>query len=810
VTGLWRNVRFGLLLLRKNLGFALVAILTLALGVGGNTAIFSAVYATLLAPAPYPHPEQLVVVWSKINGKRNGVSAGDALDWKRQSTAFEELSPSTGENFNISTSSEPENVIGLRVAPGWITKTFQIDLSLGRDFMPEEAELGRDHVVILSNRLWVRRFNSDRNVIGQQMRIDGETYSIVGVLPSGVYDRSQFQLLVPLAFKPEQLNHDFHWLLVDGRLKPGVSLAQAQADMDAVTRHIAEIYPKSNKSWGASVEPYQNDFLNRNTREALWLLLGAVSFVLLIACANVANLLLARGLSRQKEIAVRATVGATPTQLFGQFLAESFVLSSLGGIAGVALGWVLLKTLMASTPPFTLPREADVKLSLPVLGFALGITALSGVLVGCVPAWRAARLNLNEPLKQGGRTSSGSGRHRLGRVLVVVEFALALTLLGGAGLLIHSFWNMRHEDLGVRTDHLLTFTLPIPNKRYSQSAQMIAFYCELLAKITALPGVYGVGASTGKPVLYTGFGMPFSIAGKPSADLSSRPGARFQMVTPEYYQTFGIRIVQGRSFSEEDVAGGLPVAMVNENFVKHYLPGVDPLTQRVVVEQLIPGETRLGPPIEWQIVGVFHNVRYGGVDNREDADEIDIPFWQIPWPNAGIAVRTAGDPAGLSKSVTAIVHSMDPDLPLTEVKTMEQLVDESLGGDRLVSLLFVCFALTALLLAGVGIYGVMAFSVSQRTHEIGMRMTLGANPVQVLSLILREGMTLALGGLLLGIAGAFLAQRIMQSQLHGIGTVDPTSFFAASVVMVLAAFLACYIPARRATRVSPLVALRDG
>jgi putative ABC transport system permease protein len=304
--------------------------------------------------------------------------------------------------------------------------------------------------------------------------------------------------------------------------------------------------------------------------------------------------------------------------------------------------------------------------------------------------------------------------------------------------------------------------------------------------------------------------MPFSIAGKVEADLSSRPGAAFQMVTPGYYQTFGIRIVLGRSFSEQDVAGGLPVAMVNENFAKKYLPGVDPLTQRVVVEQLIPGQTRLGPPIEWQIVGVFHNVRYGGIDNREDTSEIDIPFWQIPWPRAGIALRTAGDPAGLSKSVAAIISSMDPDVPLTEVKTMEQLVDESLGGDRLESLLFVCFALTALLLAGVGIYGVMAFSVSQRTHEIGMRMTLGANTDQVLRLVLKEGMTLALTGLLLGIAGAFLAQRIMQSQLHGIGTLDPASFSAVSIVMVFAALLACYIPARRATHVSPLVALRNG
>ena len=664
-------------------------------------------------------------------------------------------------------------------------------------------------MVILSNRLWVRRFGTDRSVIGRQIRIDGEPYTVVGVLPAGTYDRYPFQVWVPLTFKPEQINHDFHWLVGVGRLQPGASLAQAQADMNVVTQHIAEVYPRSNKSWGASVESFQNDFLSRDMHTAIWVLFGAVVMVLLIACANVANLLLARGISRQKEVAIRTSLGAAPQQLFGQFLAESCTLAALGGIAGLGLGLVIVKVLMAAMPPFSVPAEADVKISLPVLGFTFAITLLAGVSIGCAPAWQAARMNLNKALKEGGRTTVNSGRHRLRRGLVMAEFALALLLLAGAGLLLHSFWNLTHADLGIRQDHVLTFSLPIPSNRFAQPAQLITFYRQLVAKIEALPGSSVVCISTGRPVQYTGFGMPFSIASRPVGDISSRPDAGFQMVTPGYYQTFGIRLVKGRGFTEQDVSGGLSVAMVNETFVKRFLPGTDPLTQRVVVEQLIPGVTRLGPAIEWQIVGVFHDVRFGGVSNQEDRPEIDVPFWQIPWPGADFAVQTAGDPAAMIKSVTAAVRSVDTDLPLADVKTMDQVVDDNLQGHRVELGLLVSFAGVALLLAAVGIYGVMAFSVAQRTHEIGTRMALGAESAQVQQLILKEGMVLALAGLGLGLMGAFFLQRIMRSLLYGIGAFDPGALAAVSVVLLAAALLACYIPARRVTHVNPLVALRE-
>jgi len=807
MTNLLRDLRFGLRLLRKNPGFAAVAILALALGIGANTAIFSVIYSTLLEAMPYPQPNQIVMVWSKIRGGRNGVSAGDYLDWKQQSNSFQELSAWSGESFNLSSGKQPEQVIGRRVTPGFFAGTFGTAPAIGRDFLPEESEVGKDHELILTHKLWQQRFGGTPNIIGQQVRVNGESYSVVGVLAEGVYDRLQEQIFAPLAFKPEQLNHDFHWLLIAGRLKPGVSIPQAQANMNVVAGNIANAYPKSNKSWGASVELLQNDFLDRDFIKALWILMGAVAFVLLIACVNVANLLLARGMSRQKEIAVRSSVGASGASLFRQFLAESLVLAAIGGVAGIILAWGMLKVLIAAMPPFTLPSEADVRLSLPVLGFTLAATVLSGVLFGCAPAWHAARLNLNEVLKEGGRSSSGASRHRLRRALVVIEFALALTLLAGAGLTIHSFWNLRQVDLGIRKDHVLTFSLPIPNDRFSTPEQITGFYNLLLEKMETIPGVTQASASTGLPLEGTNFGMPFTISGKAESDPSSRPGAGFQMETPEYFQTFGIQIVKGRSFTEQDSVGGQHVAVVNENFAKRFLGGADPLTQRVLVEQLIPGVTKLGPPIEWQIVGVFHDVRGGNLRNQ-NRSEIDVPFSQSPWPQASIAVRTTGDPAGMSKNIAAVVQSMDPDLPVAEVKTMDQILDQDMAGDRFDTILLGTFAAVALILSALGIYGVMAFAVAQRTHEIGLRMALGAGPGRVLSLILKEGMILTCVGLAFGLAGAFLTGRAMKSQLYGIGSIDPVAFGAVAAVLVVSALLACYIPARRAMRVDPMIALR--
>lgn len=802
---LLQNLRFSLRMLRKNPGLTLTVLLTLALGIGANTAIFTVDYATLLAPLPYPHPNQLVVVWSKIQGHHNGVSAGDFLDWRRESSAFQELHAWNGGSFNIATQDQPENIEGRLTTPGFYNM-LGIPFFMGRDFLPDEGQPGKDNVIILSHKLW-ERFGSNRNIIGTSIRLNGQPRTVVGVLPAGLYDRGQGELVVPLVFHPEQINHDFHWILVMGRLKPGVTLKQAQADMDSVTARIAQAYPRSNKGWGAFVEPLKNDFLPSERVLTLWLLLGAVAFVLLIACVNVANLLLAKSMTRQKEMAVRGSLGATPRVIFAQLLTESLLLAIAGGALGIGIGYAMLRGLIAAVPPDVLPSEADLSLNLPILLFTLAATTLAGLLFGCAPAWYASRVDPAEALKEGGRSGTSAGRHRLRRLLVVGEFALALSLLAGAGLAIHSFWNLLRVDLGVETDHTLTFALDVPDSRPKDPDRIVAYYRQILSRIASVPGVSHVSAQTGLPLEGAGFGMPFTIVGKSGyTDPSQRPNANFGMVTPDYFQTFGIRLVQGRTFTDQDNASSVKVAMVNEDFVKKYLKGADPLQTRISVEQLIPGVTRLGPPIEWQIVGVFHNVRSRGL--REDYPEIEIPFWQIPWPSAVIGVRTAQDPATMTRSVAAAVHSVDPEIALAFPRTMEQVRNEVLAEDRFSVLLFACFAAVALLLAGIGIYGVMAFSVAQRSHEIALRMALGADRTRVVGLVVREGILLACVGLSLGFIGAFFVGRAMRSTLYGVGALDFSAFAVVGMLLLFAALMACYLPARRAASVNPMQVLR--
>ena len=802
--GIAQNLRFALRLLRKSPGFTAVAVVTLALGIGANTAIFSVVYATLLAPMPYPKPNQLVMVWSKVQGGRNGVSAGDYLDWKRQSTSFQDLNAWTGGNFNLATAERPEQVQGQLTTPGFY-RMMGVDFALGRDFLPEEGQPGKDHEVILVNRLW-KRLGANPNIVGQQLKLNGEPYTVVGVMAPGAPDRLQTELVAPLAFKPEQINHDFHFILVMGRLKNGVTLAQAQADMDVVADRVAKDYPQSNKGWGASVEQLQNDFFPRETQLTLWLLLGAVGFVLLIACVNVANLLLAKGTTRLKEVALRSSLGATRWRVFSQFLTESIVLAVLGGIAGIGLSALMLKALLMIMPPFTLPSEADVRLSVPVLLFTLATAMLAGVIFGCAPAWRASAVNLNETLKEGGRSGTSRGHNRLRRALVISEFGLALALLAGAGLAIRSFWKLARVDLGVRTDHVLTFALPVQNTRFSDSKQLIAFYRQLLEKTQASPGVTCAEVGTGIPIQGVGFGMGFNVVGAEQKDAGSRHGAGFQMVTPDFFKTFGIQLVKGRSFTEQDVEGSPRVAIVNENFARRYLGG-DAIGKRLLVQQLIPGVTKLGPEVEWEIVGVIHNVRTGG-PRGDDYTEITVPFYQSPWPNVGMGIRTTSDPAAMVKTLAGVVSSMDPDLAMANIKTMDQIVDESLLGDRFVMVLYGTFAAVALVLAAVGIYGVMAFSVAQRTHEIGLRVALGADRKHVLTLILKEGAILALAGSGLGLVGAYFVGRAIRGTLYGVGSIDVTAFSVVSLLLLFAGLLACYFPAQRATRVDPMVALR--
>jgi putative ABC transport system permease protein len=799
------NLRYGLRMLRKNPGLTAAVIATLILGIGATTAIYTVVYAVLLAPLPYPHPEQLVMVWSKVNGHDNGLSAGDFLDWKEQSKSFQQLVAWNEASFNLATQDQPEQIDGMRSTPGWFSMQ-GMPFLMGRDFSPDEEMPGGDHAVILTHRLW-NRLGADRGIIGESLRMNGEPYTVVGVLAPGVGDRFDFDLATPLAFRPEQINHDYHWMMAMGRMKPGVTLQQAQAEMDAVTAHIAAAYPITNKGWGASVEPLQNDFLPPERIRNLWLLLGAVGFVLVIACVNIANLLLAKGAARLREVAIRSSVGASRGQIFTQFLSESVVLALIGGGLGIALGMGLLRAILSIVPEGILPSEANFQLDIHVLVVALGATTLAGLLFGCAPAFYASRVDPGESLKDGGRSGTGTGSHKLRRWLIVGEFGLALSLLAGAGLAIHSFWNLTRVDLGVRTDHVLVFGLDQPQGRFKTPEEMDAYNRQLLNVLRSVPGVSAATSMTGMPLRGPGAGMSFTLVGGPTYDsLSERPNTNFQAVSPDYYRTFGIQVVEGRSFSERDTASSVRVAMVNEEFAQRYLKGLDPLQQRVSMAQLTPGVQRLGTPVEWQIVGVFHNVRYG--DLRDTYPEFDVPFSQSLSPDVAVGVRTEEDPAAMSKTIAAAVHAVDSQIALARLRTMDQVKTESLGEDRYTMVLFACFAAVALLLAAVGIYGLMAFAVTQRTNEIGLRLALGSSRLQVIWLILKEASLLAAIGLGIGLAGSVLVGRTMQTTLYGVGAIDLSVIVSVGVILFGAALLASYLPARRAAMIDPMKALR--
>jgi putative ABC transport system permease protein len=800
-----RDVRYALRGLRNHPGFAAIVLLTLALGIGANTAIFTVDYATLLAPLPYPDPDRLVMVWARFQEQRNRVSAGDFTDWKRQSKTFEDLNASGSDDFNIATRDRPEFVEGMDATPGYYGMLGK-PLFLGRNFLFAEGEPGNQHVVILTHRLW-QHLGANLKIIGTPMQINGESYTVVGVLAPGTADRWDEELIVPLVFKPEDLNdHASRDWLVTGRLKPGLTIGQAQAELSAISAKEAKDYPGSNRGWGALVQPFRNNFLSGERQLTLWLLLGAVGFLLVIACLNVANLLLARGITRQREVAIRNSLGATEAAIFAQFLTESLALAIMGGLLGIAAGYAMVRGLIAVMPPNALPAEADLRLNVSILIVMSAVATLTGVCFGCAPAWYASRRNAAGLLKEGERSGTGVSGHRLRRALVIAEFALALPLLAAAGLAVHSLWKLTHVDLGVRTDHILGFYLnSVPLEKNPGQTNVSTYYRRMFASIEALPGVSRVCAMTYLPVEGLHWEMPFSIAGQPAyANPSLRPHADLQTATPGYFDTFGIRILKGRAFNDDDIASGMKVAMVNEAFAKRFLHGVNPIQQRVVMENAYDAGHSLA--VEWQIVGVFHNVKSRG--SREDSPEIDISFWQAGSSEAGIGVRTVKDPAAMIRSISTAVAAVDPQAAIYKPRTMEQVHDEVLANDRFTVILFAGFAVVALSLATVGIYGVMAFSVNQRSHEFALRMALGAARNRVVALIVKEGFVLACTGLGLGLIGAVLVGHAMQSILFGVVAVDFSTLAAVGLLLLLAALLACYLPARRVTRHDPMIALR--
>jgi len=670
----------------------------------------------------------------------------------------------------------------------------------------------------LRHRLWRERFGADPGIIGRDIRMDGTPYRVIGILRPGVNDRLPADVWIPLSLTPKEIaNRQFRPFLMAGRLKPGVPIEQAQQEMKVIAQRLAERFPDSNKGRTVSVEPLQNNFMSADRVKNLWLLLAAVSFVVLIACVNVANLLLSRGAVRERETAIRAALGATRGRLAQLALTESLVLALAGGAMGILSSVWILQGILAILPRFMLPSEADPRLNLPVLLFTLVATILAGLLCGAAQAWHASRADWNDALKQAGRSATGGGRRSLRHALVVVEFAMAVTLLAGAGLTILSFWNRTQVNLGVRRDHILTFGLPVIEGRFSSVAQIDGFFRQLLERFQAVPGV--VHASVSAPVvplLGTGFPRQFSIAGQMDDAPSSRPNASVQMVTPEYFETFGIRIVRRRAMTAHDGRGAESVAGVNERFVKRFLEGRDPLSQSVMMNQFVPGSPRLGfgagvpgSPVEWQIVGVFRDISNLEQFGDPAAPQICVPFAQSPWLQVMVAVRTAADPEALRKSLAAEVQAIDPDLPLTDVQTMDQIIGERLAPDRLNIALYSGLAALALVLAALGIYGVMAYTVAQRTSEIGLRMALGAEQAQVRLEVLREGLLLAAGGLVLGLAGAYALGRGMQSTLYGTGALSLSVLLAVGLVLLGAALVACYVPARRASAVDPMIALRQ-
>ena len=803
-----QNLTYSIRALLKTPGFTLTGVLTLALGIGSTTAIFSVVYA-VFEPMPYPEPDQLVMVWSQAQGNRNSVGLADFVDWKQRSSSFQDLNAWSGASSNVGTSERPEQVAGSQRTPGFFTME-GLPLMLGRDFLPEEGQPGRDHVVILSNRLWSRAFDSNRDLVGTPVRMNGEPYTVVGVLPPGIHDRFNSQFWVPLVPQIDPTKPGPGSVLVMGRLKDGVSLVQAQAEMKGIAQQLQTERPKPNPT-GVSVEPLHLNFLTEATRRNLWLLFGAVGFLLLIACVNLANLLFARGTSRQREVAVRSALGASRARVFSQLLTESLVLAVLGGVAGILLAVTIVRLVQAVMPPVgtMIPSEANIRISIPVLIFTIGVTALAGLLFGSAPAWQATRLDLNEVLKLGGRSGSGGSKRKARRVLVIAEFSLALTLLASGGLALKSFWNLTQIDLGIRPDNVLTFNLPVPAQRLKGPDQMKSYYRQMLEKIQAVPGVRNAAVITGVPAGGPGSSARFSIVGQPLANPSERPSSGLQMVSAGYVDTLGIRVTKGRSLDEHDTDTSTRVAIVNENFVSRFLPGVDPLGQRIAINDSRPSTpqgTPQGTPLEFQIVGVFHNLRGAGM--REDYPEIDVPFWQNPRPRASIVLKTDSNPTAFLRSIAAAVNSVDPDMPLGGAKTVDEIISESLAIPRFSVVLFASFGALGLLLAAVGIYGVMAFGVAQRTHEFGVRIALGAQRSRVIGLVLKEGATLALIGGLIGLIGAYLVRRAMQITLFGVPAVDVRAFGAMFLLLLVAALVACLVPALRASRVEPLEALR--
>ena len=807
-----QDVRYGVRSLLKGPGFAAVAILTLALGIGANSAIFSFVDGVLLKPLPYPDPERILLLWEKPpDGGNNVVSAMNFLDWRSQSSSFTGVAAITGSrSMTLSGRGEPTLMRVGRVSAPYFD-ILGVKPTLGRTFAADEDTPGKEHVVVLSHRLWMTQFGADAGLVGRSITLDGESYAVIGVMPEGtVFDRTFNQMWRPLAFSAGERTRNFHWLQVFARLKPGVNLEQARAEMDAIGGRIAQDFPDSNKGWGVSIVRYMDQIVGPQLRSSLYVLLSAVGMLLLIGCANLANLTLARGTSREREVAVRASLGAGRGRLVRQFLTENIVLAAAGGIAGIGVGYAFMRLLTIMLPPFFLPAVANIVMDTRLLAFAFVLSVATGLIFGLAPALQATKPDLASAMKEGGRGSSGdTGRRRLRSALVVVEVALAFILLAAGGLLVRSFFQMMNVPLGFDATHVLTLRLPMAGDRFSTGDQLMAQVRTLVEKVRAVPGVRGAAATDALPLEGFNNGMPFLIAGRDVVDRANRQACGFKMVQADYFRVLGIQVIKGRTFTDRDVKGSPPVAIINQVMANRFFAGQDPIGQRVLVQEIVPGKPQLGPEIPWEIVGLIADERTGGLEGTTRAG-MYVPMEQSPSLFVSVVLRAEIEPEPLTRAVTAAVHEVDKDQVVSDVRTLERIKTESAASNRLRTTLLAVFAGLAVLLSAIGIYGVISYTVAQRTHELGVRAALGAPRGALLAMVLRNGMTLAGLGLVLGLAGALALTRLLATLLIGVGARDPLTLSASAAMLAAVALLACYVPARRAARLDPVAALRDG
>ena len=810
MTNFLQDIQFGFRMLLKSRGLAAIAIFALALGIGANTAIFSVVNTVLLRALPYPQPDQLVWFWeSQPNLEQAPFSAADFLDYQAQNQSFQQVATIRRLSFNLTGQGAAERIPGMVATPN-VFSLLGVHPILGRDFLPEEGAFGAPRRALLTFGLWQSHFAGDRAVVGRSLTLDNQPVQIIGVLPANFrYGGTDVLLWVnPVNVVPEVFstfpdwernirnNRETHYLSIVGRLTPGVALSQAQSDINTIVARLHQQYPVTT---GHNVRLIPLRELSAGpVRQTLVILLGVVGLVLLIACANVANLLLSRAVTRRREIAIRTALGAGRLRIVRQLLTESMLLSLVGGVLGLALAWGLVRLLVAASPE-QLPRVQEIALDLRVLLFTLGVSPLTGLLFGLAPALAATRHSLGHFLKEAGRGGAeGLAHNRLRGVLVVTEVAFSLVLLVCAGLLGRSFVRMLEVNPGFRPDHMVTMWMNFTSANYAPKGRPTQFLEQLIPRAAALPGVEGVAISNDLPLegddTTTGLS---DVEGRAPFPRGQQPLVGVHAVNPGYFRSMGIPQLRGREFSASDNANSTPVVVINQKLAETLWPGQDPLGKHF---NLLDNK-------QSEVVGVVGNVRHNGLGESVSLESY-LAFPQNPWSYVGLAVRTHGDPGAVYGAVRSLVEQIDPELPVHDMRPMEQVVAETMASRRLTLWLVGAFAALAFVLASVGIYGVMSYAVTERVHEIGVRMALGAQRRDVLRLVVGHGMRHAAIGLLLGSVAAFLAARAMTTLLFGIRPGDPLTYIGIALVLALAALVACYIPARRATSVDPMVALR--